>query len=61
MSQVGPDINIGPRCLVAIWVEAAIAIVFVAIRMYTQVKIVGRVNADDYLIIGALVSNLPRT
>jgi hypothetical protein len=55
-----PDVNIGPSAVIAGWVEASIAIIIVAARIYTQVKVVGRVGVDDYLMVLALVSILPR-
>lgn len=52
------NVNIGPKVLVANWTEAGIATVVVCIRMFTQIKVVGRVGIDDYLILLALVSNI---
>lgn len=52
------NVNIGPKVLIANWTEAGIATVVVCIRMFTQIKVVGRVGIDDYLILLALVSNI---
>ena len=52
------NVNIGPKILAANWTEAGIATVVVCIRMFTQIKVVGRVGIDDYLILLALVSNI---
>ena len=56
MSGVVPDVNIGPPVLIANWIEATIAIIFVVLRIYTQINVVRRVYPEDYLIIVALVS-----
>ena len=52
------NVNIGPKILAANWTEASIATVIVCIRIFTQIKVVGRVGIDDYLILLALVSNI---
>jgi len=55
-ANLGPDVNIGPSANIAGWCEATVAFVVVVLRLYTQIKIVGRVGLDDYLMIAALVS-----
>lgn len=55
------NVNIGPKVLVANWTEAGIATVVVCIRMFTQIKVVGRVGIDDYLILLALATGLINT
>lgn len=50
-----PDVNIGPSAVIAGWVEAGIAVIVVTARTYTQAKVVGRMNVEDYLMILALV------
>jgi hypothetical protein len=50
-----PDINIGPSAVIAGWIEAGIAVIVVTARTYTQVKVVGRMGVEDYLMILALV------
>jgi uncharacterized membrane protein len=54
-----PDINIGPSAVIAGWVEASVAVVIVALRTYTQARVVGRIGLDDYIMIAALVSVFP--
>lgn len=51
-----PDINIGPSAVIAGWIEAGIAVIVVTARTYTQAKVVGRMNIEDYIMILALVS-----
>jgi len=48
-------VNIGPPVLVANWTEASIAIIFVILRIHTQINVVRRVHPEDYLIVAALV------
>ncbi|PMD64179.1 uncharacterized protein K444DRAFT_482016, partial [Hyaloscypha bicolor E] len=50
-----PDINIGPSAVIAGWVEASIAVIVVIARTYTQAKVVGRMGAEDYLMILSLI------
>ncbi|MCJ1343544.1 hypothetical protein MMC31_001739 [Peltigera leucophlebia] len=46
----------GPLFLQAIWIEAAIASLFVAARIFTRIKIQGKLSPDDYLLVLALLS-----
>lgn len=51
----------GPLFLQAIWIEAAIASLFVAARIFTRIKIQGKLSPDDYLLVLALVfGSLPK-
>lgn len=51
----------GPLFLQAIWIEATIASLFVVARIFTRIKIQGKLSPDDYLLVLALVfSHLPR-
>ena len=45
----------GPLFLQAIWIEAAIASLFVAARIFARIKIQGKLSSDDYLLVLALV------
>lgn len=45
----------GPLFLQAIWIEAAIASLFVAARIFARIKIQGKLSLDDYLLVLALV------
>lgn len=45
----------GPLFLQAIWIEAAIASLFVAARIFARIKIQGKLSLDDYLMVLALV------
>jgi hypothetical protein len=58
-TDMQPDINIGPSAVIAGWVEASIeasiAVIIVTARTYTQAKVVGRMGAEDYLMILSLV------
>jgi hypothetical protein len=54
-TDMQPDINIGPSAVIAGWVEASIAVIVVIARTYTQAKVVGRMGAEDYLMILSLV------
>jgi|SRR5215469_6349754 len=58
MSGVVPNINLGPPVLVVNWIVASIAIIFVVLRIYTQINVVRKVYPEDYLIVAALVSQL---
>jgi hypothetical protein len=53
--QITADVNNGPPVVVANWTEAAIAIIVVALRLYTQARVVRKVHVEDYLIVAALV------
>ena len=55
MSGVVPDVNIGPPVVIANWTEASIAIIFVTLRIHTQINVLRRVHPEDYLIVAALV------
>jgi hypothetical protein len=61
MSGVVPDVNLGPPVLIANWIEASIAIIFVVLRIYTQINVVRKVYPEDYLIVAALVSQSKHT
>ena len=56
MSGVVPDVNVGPSVLIVNWIAASIAIIFVVLRIHTQVNVLRRVHPEDYLIVAALVS-----
>lgn len=49
----------GPLFLQAIWIEAGIASLFVAARIFTRIKIQGKLSPDDYLLVLALVFRRP--
>ena len=51
----GPDVNIGGLALGLNWTEASLAIIVVALRFYTQARIVGRIHFDDWVMLFALV------
>lgn len=53
--QTIPDVNRAPPVLAANWTEAGIATAFVALRLYTQSRVIRKIHISDYLIIGALV------
>ncbi|KAF2397899.1 hypothetical protein EJ06DRAFT_558850 [Trichodelitschia bisporula] len=55
------DVNLAPGVKAANWTEAAVAIIFVIVRMYTQVFIVGKVDIEDWVILGALATALANT
>lgn len=55
MSGIVPDVNIGPSVLIANWIEASIAIIFVILRIHTQINVLRRVHPEDYIIVAALV------
>jgi hypothetical protein len=46
----------GPIILITLWTEAAIALVFVCMRLWTRIKINRVVGWDDYLISFSCVS-----
>lgn len=50
-----PDVNVGYGIDIANWTEASIAIIFVALRLCTQLRVVRKLHVEDYLIITALV------
>ena len=58
MSKVVSDVNIGPPVLIANWIEASIAIIFVVLRIHTQINVLRRVHPEDYLVVAALVRQL---
>jgi hypothetical protein len=55
MSGVVTDVNIGPPILIANWIESSIAIIFVVLRIHTQINVLRRVHPEDFLIVAALV------
>lgn len=54
-----PDINQGPMMLRAVWIMTGIAAVIVILRLYVQLRIIRKVGLSDYLMILALVGQLP--
>lgn len=53
MSELG---GYGPTIIGVMWVETAIALVFVCLRLWTRMKINHTVGWDDYLITFSWVS-----
>lgn len=49
-----PDVNVGYGIDIANWTEASVAI-FVALRLYTQSRVVRKVHVEDYLIVAGLM------
>lgn len=50
----------GPIIIITLWTEAAIALVFVCMRLYTRIWINRVVGWDDFLIAFSCVSCLER-
>lgn len=48
-----------PRMLELVWCFDGVSIFFIAIRMFTQIKVVGQVGVSDYLMLAALVYSSP--
>ena len=51
----------GPTIVGVMWVETAIALVFVCLRLWTRFKITRTAGWDDYLIIVSWVRNTLQT
>ena len=54
-----PDVNKGSGILISSWIEAAIGLVAVALRMYTRSKTIRNVGWDDWTMVLAMVSSSP--
>jgi hypothetical protein len=56
---MGVDIGgYGPIIIATMWAETGISLVFVALRLYTRIRINRTVGWDDYLISLASVSDI---
>lgn len=49
--------TVAPRLLATVWSLAGITFFFLVARLYTRASIVGKVSADDYLLVISWVSN----
>lgn len=52
-----PDVDQGPRVLVAGWIQAGVSIIIVGLRMYTGIKVLRKLDLGDWLMLFALVSS----
>ena len=50
-----PDHDAGVNALIAGWVQAGVAIIIVALRTYTGMKVLRKLDIGDYLMIFSLV------
>jgi hypothetical protein len=50
--------NRGPTILIAMWTATSIAVMFVAARLYTRIRILRNIGLDDYLIASSMVGAL---
>jgi len=48
----------GPTIIGVMWVETAIALLFVCLRLWTRIRITQTAGWDDYLIIVSWVKNI---
>lgn len=53
-----PSENRGPLMLQVTWIAVGIASIFLAARIFTRIKTLGKLKLDDYLILLALVDHL---
>lgn len=63
-AEVGSDVwiaqNKGPSIVTVCWTLTALGTVFVAARLYVRGMICNKLQADDYYVTGALVTNIPK-
>ncbi|KAL9616837.1 MAG: hypothetical protein Q9160_008327 [Pyrenula sp. 1 TL-2023] len=50
-----PDVNQGPRVLVAGWIQAGVSIIIVGLRFYTGIRVIRRLDLGDWLMLFALI------
>ncbi|KAL9108716.1 MAG: hypothetical protein Q9227_006512 [Pyrenula ochraceoflavens] len=50
-----PDESIGPNVLIAGWVQAGVATIIVALRVFAGIKVIRKLDWSDYLMVVALI------
>lgn len=56
-TQAFKGANRGALILTVIWVECAIACIFVAARVYARTRLIHNMGIDDWMILWALVNS----